>query len=102
MEHLLNPYAAAPAEPWVNPADVSYKAQLHDEAATLVERAQVAVNNALDLLSEAVRALDHADRIYDGDSGLDSRGSRAAVANAADALETIDLDFADDVRSYTR
>lgn len=99
---ILNEYAEAPAAPWVNPADASYKAQLHEDAAVLVERAQVAVSNALDMLNQAVKLLDRADAVYDGDSGLDSPTSRARVANAADALELIDLDFADEVRSATQ
>ncbi|MFA6270743.1 MAG: hypothetical protein WC657_06085 [Candidatus Paceibacterota bacterium] len=102
MNGIPNAYAEAPAEPWVNPDDATYKAQLHEQAAVLIERAHAAQCTALDLLNEATRVLDNAERVYDGDSGLDSSGSRAQVVNAADALEMVDLDFADEVRSYTR
>jgi len=102
MNGIPNAYAEAPAAPWVNPDDTTYKAQLHEQAAVLVERAHTAQQNALDLLNEATRILDNAERVYDGDSGLDSSGSRAQVANAADALELVNLDFADEVRTCRR
>ena len=102
MNGIVNAHAEAPAEPWVNPDDASYKAQLHEQAAVLVERAHAAQQNALDLLNEAARILDNAERVYDGDSGLDSAYARAQVANAADALELVNLDFADEVRWWGR
>ena len=99
---IPNQYAGAPPTPRVFVVDVERKQEMHDEAAELIKRANALRDKALKLLNEATALLDAADKVHDGDSGLDSRYARAQVANAADALELVDLDIAGEVRTCRR
>ena len=93
MAHLMNPYAGAPAEPWVNPDDMAAQSEAHDAAATFIEWANLRLSQALIALHAAKLELDAATQLRTGDVGKDSAGCVEQIESLISSLEAYS-DFA--------